>query len=228
MRHFHLWLFVFTVGFITLLFGNLSISKTDAQGNPSPPVAVDDSYTVHGSGSFRVIDNDVNPPDNGVNIVSHPSNGLVSNPGWGHINYGPNRGFTGTDSFSYKLCTSVCSNTATVTVVSVNQSPIASADSYLVRNGAYLHIRSNDYDPDGDGFDFGLLPITPASHGSVEWSPPQNGEHTLAYGPLDLRYVGYDSFTYNMIAWAHIQVLRRFLFSYCHVTMQTGPGILVR
>ncbi|MCB9232852.1 MAG: tandem-95 repeat protein, partial [Bacteroidia bacterium] len=73
-----------------------------------PPVAVNDSATTD-SGKAVVIavklnDSDPNGDSLTVGIITNPTNGSASINSDGTINYIPNPGFTGVDSFAYVIC----------------------------------------------------------------------------------------------------------------------------
>lgn len=106
-----------------------------------PPVAVDDS-TSTGEGSavaVTVTDNDTDADGtinlNSVFIVSLPANGSVAFTGNGAVNYQPNLGFVGVDTFSYRVQDNegLVSNSAVVSVTMSErdfpyQNPIDSLD----------------------------------------------------------------------------------------------------
>lgn len=104
----------------------------------SPPVAVDDSYTLHGNGVIGpMVDNDSDPDGNPITatLLTYPAYGSLSNVGYGRYSYSRSSStWTGTDSFTYKACDnqSACSSPATVTINVVNQAPTAVDDSYNV------------------------------------------------------------------------------------------------
>src|SRR5438876_2732365 len=113
--------------------GNLLefITKPIAETN-SPPVAVDDAYTVHGTTQLpSVLANDYDPDGDGIQFASYgsqPQNGyLVGSSGFPPSSYTPNFGYTGTDTFTYSICDNLgaCSGFATVTLNVGNSAPVA-------------------------------------------------------------------------------------------------------
>lgn len=85
-------------------------------------------------------------------ISSLPGNGTVSISG-STATYTPNPGFSGADSFGYRVRYGRAAREATVslTVVDSNQAPVAVDDSTAARNSAILiPVLLNDSDPDGD------------------------------------------------------------------------------
>ena len=110
----------------------------------TPPVANDDTVSTP-SGLAVVInvaanDNDVdgNLNPNTTSLLTNPTNGTVFNNGNGSLIYTPNKGFSGTDSFTYRICdTNKLCDSATVTVkvttVVANHLPDCSAAHPTIR-----------------------------------------------------------------------------------------------
>ena len=106
--------------------------------NPnSPPVAVDDSYTVHASLLISPMQNDYDPDPGDTTtfqgITTQPQHGALNWTNVGTYNYVPVYGYLGPDSFTYSICDShgACA-TGTVNISVVNQPPVANTDSYTV------------------------------------------------------------------------------------------------
>jgi VCBS repeat-containing protein len=187
---------------------------TDTAGNTShcrfrTPTAVNDTYvatedaplTVPGPG---VLGNDTDPDGRPLVLGagnSLPTNGTVAfNGDGGSFTYRPGANFSGTDSFTYFAITDrdgqLFSNEATVslTVNSVNDAPVAGADSYATTEETPLTVAApgvlgNDTDADGDALSAGSA-STPAN-GRVALSP--NGSFT--YTP-NVNFASTDTFTY--------------------------------
>jgi RHS repeat-associated protein len=167
----------------------------------SPPIANDDTYTLHGNGTVGpLLQNDSDPDGNPmhVQIVTFPAQGTLTGLGGGSYIYKCNSQFFGTDTFTYKACdnSNACSGAATVTVNIVNQAPVAGADSYIVHGGTSIGpMMANDSDPDGDPITWNLL--TAPAHGTLTGmsnpAPADVKNFTPAYG-----YTGQDSFTYRV------------------------------
>jgi len=147
----------------------------------NPPVAVDDSYTLHGSlsisGPNPLLLNDYDPDNDSIHLASYTqaSHGtFVYSFLYGSISYTPTFGYVGADSINYELCDSLglCTN-ATVSFNIVNRPPMPVDDVYVVRGGS-LNIsgpnalRENDSDPDGNSFN--IASYTQTSHGTVSYS----------------------------------------------------------
>ncbi len=126
------------------------------------PTAVNDTYgTAPGTplqvpAATGVLANDTGGPLTAV-LVSTVSHGVLLLDGSGGFFYLANIGFTGNDSFTYQATSgAVTSNVATVTIAvnSVNDPPVAVADSYSTDEGTTLNVAAatgvlrNDSDAD--------------------------------------------------------------------------------
>jgi hypothetical protein len=103
-------------------YGSLNVSQVTAYY--SPPVAVDDSAaTVHGQSiAINVLANDIDMAGQGIilpanAVVTQPSNGSVSLTISQTIQYTPTAGFSGIDTFTYRVEDGIGNaDSATVTV----------------------------------------------------------------------------------------------------------------
>jgi VCBS repeat-containing protein len=165
----------------------------------SPPVA-DDQQVSTSEDAMLTIHLTASDPDQDPltwTIVDLPANGTLNgNPP--NLTYTPNPDFYGNDSFTFKVNDyEYESNLATVTieVVSVNDLPVAVADSYDVpadevfTTTAATGVLANDSDPDNASLTAVLIATT--SHGILALRT--NGSFT--YNPDD-GYSGIDTFTY--------------------------------
>ena len=101
------------------------------------PVAVDDDYSIDEDNTldvaaWGVLDNDTDADDDTLTaeLVSGPSNGMLSLNADGSFTYTPNANFNGEDSFTYMANDGIeDSNTAivTITINPVNDPPVADA-----------------------------------------------------------------------------------------------------
>jgi putative nucleotidyltransferase with HDIG domain len=90
---------------------------------PRPPKAANDTATANqkGRATIKVLANDSDPDGDldatTVTVVDSPAHGTTAIQNSGHIQYQANSGFSGTDSFTYRVCdrSGLC-DTATVTV----------------------------------------------------------------------------------------------------------------
>lgn len=194
----------------TGLCTNVKIPVTVLNRNDAPIATGDINITtinVTVGGNVLLNDSD---PDNDpmtVSLVTTTLNGvLVLNPN-GTYSYKPNTGFTGTDTFKYKVCDNgnpqLCSQaTAIIKVVDPNVpsgnhlAPVAINDNTQTPSGLPLviNVKVNDYDPDG-----GLLgtPTLVSGSGPLYGTLTQNADGTFLYTPNN-GYVGSDSFSYQI------------------------------
>ena len=132
-------------------------------------------------------------------LVSTVSNGVLLFDGSGGFFYLANIGFTGNDSFTYQATSgAVTSNVATVTIAvnSVNDPPVALADSYSTNEGATLNVAAatgvlaNDSDADRSALTAVLA--TGPSSGTVTL----NADGSFSYVPA-AAFFGTVTFTYQ-------------------------------
>ena len=173
-----------------------------------PPVGVNDTYQVHGSTNIGpMLANDSDPDGDPISFVfltgaSHGTVfGLPFPPFPNDVkSYGPNHGFTGIDTFTYKVCDSfqLCSPPVTVTLNVVNNPPTPGPDRYLVPpDGLIGPMLVNDSDPDGDSFNGPSL-VVGASHGTVfGLANPPFPNDVKQYVP-NTGFTGTDNFVYRI------------------------------
>ncbi|CAH2031347.1 Ig-like domain-containing protein [Trichlorobacter ammonificans] len=170
------------------------------------PVAVNDSYSTNQNTALTVaapglLANDSDPEGSALTAqkVTNPSHGTLSLNSNGSFTYTPTTGYSGSDSFTYRVSDgSLTSSAATVslTVIAVNQAPVAVADSYSTNQNTALTVAApgllaNDSDPEGSALT--AQKVTNPSHGTLSLN--SNGSFT--YTPTT-GYSGSDSFTYRV------------------------------
>ena len=170
------------------------------------PVALADAYSVNEDTRLTVaapgvLGNDVDVDGDPLTaiLVTAPTRGTLVLNANGGFTYLPAANYNGPDSFTYRVSDGgrVNSNTVTValTVVPVNDAPVAVADAVTAARDTVLNIAApgvlgNDTDIDGD-------PLT-----AVIGTAPANGRVALnaagsfSYTP-NAGFVGTDSFTYR-------------------------------
>ena len=165
------------------------------------PVAVGDNLVLAedtvGAIDVTANDSDVETPAAlSVIGVSPAAHGSLSLNG-GVVTYTPAPGFFGPDSFSYTLSDpqgATSSATVTVTVLSVNDLPVAQNDStttYESGPGVVLAVLGNDSDADGD-------PLTVTQVGAAPFGvATRNADNTITYVPA-ANVTGIDTFTYTV------------------------------
>jgi VCBS repeat-containing protein len=147
-------------------------------GTGTPPVAVNDAYSVVQGHTLAVVApgvlaNDTDPGGHTLTAaaLTQPAGGSLSLSSDGGFTY-VNGGSLAPDSFQYKANNgSADSNAATVTIsVFPDAPPVAVADAYSVAHGGTLNVAApgvlaNDSDADGDSIT--ALFATPPSHGTL-------------------------------------------------------------
>ncbi|MGB7803822.1 Ig-like domain-containing protein [Buttiauxella sp.] len=120
--------------------------------------AFNDSFTTHANvplvkNASDLLANDTfSNADKTVSEISQqPTNGTLTYVN-GVLTYTPNRGFVGTDSYSYVVVSGGVSETATVTINVTNQAPIPVNDNQTLDedSSATGNVLTNDRDPEGD------------------------------------------------------------------------------
>jgi YD repeat-containing protein len=201
---------------VTVVFGFLGIAMGMAYVSPAvipsalaspppnnPPVAVNDSYTVHGPTNLAVIANDSDPDGNSIGVngyITPPQHGTVSGPTtWGGpVRFTPAYGYVGSDQFVYRLCDSLNACTsATVSLTIVNNPPVAGDNAYTTHGALSLGapgFLNNDYDPDGNEIDSN-------SYKGCQNLPHaylcKNADGSLTYSP-NSGWVGQEIHTFNV------------------------------
>ena len=169
----------------------------------TPPVANNDSYTVHVSDVLSVTapgvlgnDSDANGDSLTAIKVSNPTDGDLTFNSNGSFTYDPDTYFRGTDTFTYKANDGTDnSSPATVTIEVYNNAPTVVDDAYTLDQDGFMSVTGalgvlkNDTDIDGDNFsafvqdnvDNGMLSM--------------NMDGSFVYMPL-AGFSGTDTFTY--------------------------------
>jgi VCBS repeat-containing protein len=170
-----------------------------------PPVVVNDSYSTNEDTPLTVaapgvLANDVDVDGDPLTaiVVTSPIHGtLTLNPN-GSLSYTPAANYNGPDSFTYKARDGAAdSNVATVsiTVVAVNDPPVAASDSYSTNEDTTLTVAApgvlaNDSDVDLNTLT--AIVVSGPTHGTLTLGA--NG--SISYTPA-ANYNGPDSFTYK-------------------------------
>jgi len=169
-----------------------------------PPVAQDQSRTTSedtetGFFSLLIADLDNTLAEIVCDCQVPPSHGTVVRGPDHTVNYIPNPGFSGQDTFSYEICDSVgACDTAfvTVDVLPVDDPPVARDDAVGVAEdgSVVIDVPANDSDPDGDLDATSVVVLTQPAHGDVTVDPVI-GE--ITYDP-DANFTGTDTFSYEI------------------------------
>lgn len=160
------------------------------------PVAVEDSFaTVQDTSvSDSVVANDSDPDGDPLTVslppLAEPANGALSLDPSGTFTFVPNAGFTGTDSFRYKVCDpeDACAE-ANVSLV-VELSPVVANDDSvetMVNTAVSITVLANDT---GDGLSLDAVSAAP-TNGTAALAE----NNTILYTP-NTDYTGSDTFGY--------------------------------
>jgi len=171
------------------------------------PAAVNNSYSVNEDAVLTVTqangvlanDTDADSDTLTAVVASQPTHGTLSMNPNGSFTYTPQANYHGTDTFTYKAndgTTDSAAATVTITINSINDAPLAVADSYTVNVGGTLTttttngVLANDTDADGNALTAAV--VTQPTHGTLTF----NTNGTFTYTPT-AGYRGTDSFTYK-------------------------------
>ncbi len=196
--------FTYTLRDAAGLTSNLATVTISVSGNNDVPVAFDDNFSVPFGITqlLNVLANDKDPDTSidprTVEIGQLAGNGTAIAQPTGRVEYRPNPGFKGIDTFTYRVRDSLgaLSNEAKVTI-DINTSPVAVADFTRTRANTpiVIEVLRNDSDPDGtlnvnsvsiaNGPDVGSAAVQ--AGGTILYTPTTNfnGTATLQYTVLD-------------------------------------------
>ncbi|CAI3805370.1 Ig-like domain-containing protein [Rheinheimera sp. MM224] len=173
----------------------------------SLPVATADQFNLNEDevlGGF-LLANDSHPDDRSFSldslVVRLPENGAVQLNADGSFVYRPAANFVGNDSFIYQITDTqglTAQALVSLTVLPINDLPVAMDDSYSLNKNTSLSIASpglltNDLDLDGDSLVVDSIAVTNPAHGSVQLDL----DGAFSYTPIE-NYVGEDFFVYQL------------------------------
>ena len=188
---------------ITDIDGDTSIAKVSITiiDDKSDFFSVNNSFVVNEDSLNTALDvlfNDTKEGENYKVVLNTLSNhGLVTVDSLNRVLYTPNNNFNGNDNFTYSLLnldTNIKSNISNVSirVSSVNDTPVASPDSFQMKGGDYteLTVLNNDTDVDGDSFSLNVESLPGNGTLSI------NGDELFYEAAFN--YNGTDSFSYSI------------------------------
>ncbi|ADY51608.1 hypothetical protein Pedsa_1037 [Pseudopedobacter saltans DSM 12145] len=169
---------------------NLKISLYDDK-----PVGISDEANTltNVPVNIPVKDNDLSKTNTIVIRNTEPANGTytIINSDTG-VNYVPNPGFSGTDTFTYKLYDTVTGKESNPITVTVHVKPVGSPDTYTTPLNTPLAVNVKDNDASKSGTT--VIPNTNPVNGIISIDPVTN---IVTYTPNN-NFVGSDSFTYKL------------------------------
>ncbi len=179
---------------------NLATVTITVGGTNDLPVAVDDAVVTKEdtavNGSVLGNDSDADGDKLTAILVDGPDNGTLIFNDDGTFSYTPDADFNGTDTFTYQASddSPLDSNTATVTitVLPVNDAPVAANDAALTDEDVAVSgsVLGNDNDLDGDKLTAAL--VDGPDNGTLQLS----SDGTYTYTP-NANFNGVDKFTYQ-------------------------------
>ena len=180
---------------------NVSITVTAIN---DAPVANDNSFAINEDTVLSVtlpgvLGNDSDADGNVLSAirVTGPAHGTLTLNVNGSFVYTPVANYFGTDTFTYRASDGVLQSgiaTVTITIASVNDVPVASAESYSTDQNVTLNIAADGVltnDTDGDGDALNAVLVTAPAHGTLTL----NANGSFSYVPVP-GYSGADSFVY--------------------------------
>ncbi|MCR6653487.1 MAG: tandem-95 repeat protein [Cellvibrionaceae bacterium] len=209
--------FTYTIEDSTGATSNVATVIVNVTGVNDLPVAAADTATVDEDSSVDIDvlanDSDVDGTINAatVQVLTNPAHGTAEVDALtGEIAYTPAANFHGSDSFTYVVQDNAggTSNPATVTVTvnSVNDAPVANADTAIVAEDTAhtINVLGNDSDIDGTLVLASVEVVTTAQSGTTQVNPATGA---IVYTPGE-NFSGSDSFTYrvqdNQGAWSNV------------------------
>jgi hypothetical protein len=163
------------------------------------PVATDDAATTSEDTPvvIGVLANDSDADGDPLTIqsVTQGAHGIVTVNPDGTLTFAPSANYYGSDSFSYTVSDGRDGTAAaivSVTVVSVNDAPVAKSDLATTNQGTPVTIAVLANDSDVDGDPLSVVAVTQGTGGSVL----VNADGTVTYTPA-ASFSGSDGFTYT-------------------------------
>ena len=173
----------------------VGITVTNINDNP---VAVADTASTNEDTlvSISVLSNDSDSDGDTLTISSaSASNGTVTIEADETLTYTPSLNYNGTDTINYAIndgSTGTNNSTVTVTIVAINDDPVAVADSATVNEDTLVNLNVLVNDTDVDGNSLSIVSAS-APNGTVTIEP----DNTLNYTPT-LNFNGSDNISYTI------------------------------
>ena len=203
--------FTYTMKDTAGLTASATVTVTVSHVN-HPPVAVADAFSVNEHStlnSFNVLANDTDPDAGDTKTIT--ATGATNHGGTvtivgasanNTLSYTPATTYVGTETFTYTMKDTAgltSTATVTVTVVNVNDPPVAVNDAFTVNQdttATSFDVLANDTDPDAG--DTKTITATGATnHGGTVTIVGATANNTLSYTPA-AGFFGTETFTYTM------------------------------
>lgn len=174
-----------------------AVTVTLTCANDTPNAADDAAATTENTPvTVNVLANDTDPDGDALSLagVGAASHGTAAANG-SAVDYTPNSGYCGSDSFTYTASDGSTTDTATVNVsvacVADSPRPADDVKTTAEDTATTVNVLANDTDPDGDTLS--VTSVTDPPHGTTV----NNGDGTVGYTP-DPNYCGGDAFSYQV------------------------------
>jgi hypothetical protein len=175
-------------------FGNTATVSISVTPVNDAPIALPQSLIVGEDLeiTFSVSATDVDSGALSFEVVTSPTNGTLNIAGTNYT-YRPATNFSGGDSLTFRAFDGFLWSapaTVSITVTSVNDGPIAYAQSITLAEDGSRAIVLTGFDGDGETLAYSI--VSSPSHGTLSGTPPD-----VTYQP-DANYNGADSFTFRV------------------------------
>jgi hypothetical protein len=176
-----------------------TVTVTIGADNDAPVAGADSATTPEDTAvTVTVLANDTDADNDALDVVSvtQGTNGTVTLNADETITYTPALSFYGTDTFTYTVGDGnggSATATVTITITSVNDAPVANADTALVAEDGSVAVTVLANDDDADNDTLTVTSVTQGAHGAVVIDANQ----TVSYSPA-ANYNGTDTFTYTV------------------------------
>ena len=179
--------------------GGTATATVAIQVNPvgSPPVASDQSASTNEDVPVQITlaATDADGDSLTYSMVTNPAHGSLAGSADART-YTPSANYNGPDSFTFKANDGIVDSsiaTVSITVLPVNDSPVAGNDSITTNQNtaAIINVLANDSDPDGDALS--VTSVSAPTYGSAT----VNSDNTITYTPPS-GFSGTDSFSYTI------------------------------
>jgi hypothetical protein len=184
--------FTFRVGDGTTTSANATVAITVATVNDAP---VADAQSVAAledtTKAIALTGSDIEGSSLTYTVVTQPTKGALSGTA-PNLTYLGNTNYFGSDSFTFRVSDGASNSalaTVTISIASLNQSPVANAQSVTTGEDAGAAITLSGADPDNNPLTYTI--VTGPAHGSLSGTAPN-----LTYSPA-ANYSGSDAFTFK-------------------------------
>ncbi|HIO92526.1 MAG TPA: tandem-95 repeat protein [Leucothrix mucor] len=179
----------------------VTVTEDGTSGGDEAPVANDDSDTTNmNEGTWiRVVGNDIDNEGNGIVVtaVTQGSHGTVTIDGEDGVDYQPNDGFVGTDTFTYTITDGSGDTSMATVTVTVEGDDAGNGDGSCCTVGVPISIGTggDSFSVLADGDDRTVISAS-SSAGYIEVEDSDSSEHTIFFDPDG--HVGTATITYTL------------------------------